>query len=359
MDVMAPQLMWIGTRCYRVNQTSLDFVCEQPGEESKPYVEEDLYEEDDRELDYDIQQIEGGKLQTSFHVPSAFFSIIIGNKGTTRRRIEAETKTQIVVPKQGTEGDVVVKGTSAKAVTACRQRIELIVLAARNKQHFTHFLSIPMTSDEIKSNYIKFREKVLTELPSGFHLDESLFQKPEKLHLTLCMMSLMDNVDRAHAAQLLQDCRESIIKITLAEFGPIEVHLRGLAYMNDDPSSVDVLYAKVESEPLQRIADQLMEYFIANGLIKREYDHVKLHATLINSTFGRHKAHSSGDEAGGDDKKHHRHQRHRRERFDATEILREFGDFDFGVQTVTEIHLSQRFSTACNGFYEATGMIKL
>lgn len=42
MDVMAPQLMWIGTRCYRVNQTSLDFVCEQPGEESKPYVEEGM-----------------------------------------------------------------------------------------------------------------------------------------------------------------------------------------------------------------------------------------------------------------------------------------------------------------------------
>lgn len=128
--------------------------------------------------------------------------------------------------------------------------------------------------------------------------------------------------------------------------------------MNDDPSSVDVLYAKVESEPLQRIADQLMEYFIANGLIKREYDHVKLHATLINSTFGRHHAHSSGEE-GGDDKKHHHHKRHRREKFDATEILREFGDFDFGVQKVSEIHLSQRFSTACNGFYEATAMVKL
>ncbi|XP_065086622.1 activating signal cointegrator 1 complex subunit 1 [Ochlerotatus camptorhynchus] len=356
MDVLKPQLMWIGTRCYRVNLVTAQEY--EQSEESKAYIEEDLYEEDDRELDYDIQLKEGGKLQTSFHVPSAFFAMIIGNKGATRRRLEAETKTQIIVPKQGTEGDVIVKGTSTKAVTACRQRIELIVLGARNKQHFTHFLSVPMISDEIKSNFIKFREKVLTELPSGFNLDESLFQKPEKLHLTLCMMSLMDNVDRTHAAQLLQDCRESIIELTLAEFGPIEVRLRGLQYMNDDPSAVDVLYAKVESEPLQRIADQIMEYFIANGLMQRQYGHVKLHATLINSVFNRHHRHSHGEGEEGEERRPH-HNRHHRDKFDATAILREFGEFDFGAQKVTEIHLSQRFSTACNGFYEATGLVKL
>lgn len=294
MDVLSPQLMWIGTRCYRVNQTSSEQQYDRQTEENTPYVEEDLYEEDDRELDYDIQSNEAGKLQTSFHVPSAFFAMIIGNKGTTRRRLEAETKTQIIVPKQGTEGDVIVKGTSAKAVTACRQRIELIVLGARNRQHFTHFLSIPLDSEEIKSNYIKFREKILTELPSGFDMDESLFQKPEKLHLTICMMSLMDNVDRAEAAQLLLDCNESFIKSTIAEYGPIEVRVNSLAYMNDDPTSVDVLYAKVVSEPLQRIADQLMEYFVAKGLVQRQYDHVKLHATLINSKFAQHRTAEEG-----------------------------------------------------------------
>lgn len=356
MDVLSPQLMWIGTRCYRVNQTSSELRYDHQTEENAPYVEEDFYEEDDRELDYDIQLKEGGKLQTSFHVPSVFFAMIVGNKGTTRRRLEAETKTQIIVPKQGTEGDVIVKGTSAKAVTACRHRIELIVLGARNKQHFTHFLSIPLDSEEIRSNFVKFREKILTELSSGFDLDESLFQKPEKLHLTLCMMSLMDNVDRAEAAQLLVECRESFIESTLAEYGPLEVRVNGLAYMNDDPSSVDVLYAKVASEPLQRIADQLMEKFIAKGLVQRQHDRVKLHATLINSKFAQH---STGDE-GSDDRKHHRNQRFQhRDRFDATEILRKFADFDFGVQKITEIHLSQRFSTACNGFYEATGMVKL
>lgn len=344
MDIMSPQLMWIGTRCYRVNQASEQRY--EQLEENKPYIEEDLYEEDDRELHYDIQPNEGGKLQTSFHVPSMFFSMIIGSKGTTRRRLETETKTQIIVPKQGTDGEIVVKGTSRKSITSCRQRIELIVLGARSKQQFTHFLSVPLNSDQIKVNYGKFREKVLTELPSAFSLDESLFQRVDKLHLTLCTMSLMDNEDRSLAAQLLVECHEMIIQPILDNFGSVEIRLCGLEYMNDDPHAVDVLYAKVESEPLQQIADKVMEYFVDNGLMQKKHDRVKLHATLINSLFR-----DNGESGDGDGA--------RRVTFDATAILREFGHFDFGTQKVTEIHLSQRYSTACDGFYEATGMVKL
>ncbi|EDS29240.1 conserved hypothetical protein [Culex quinquefasciatus] len=350
MDVMSPQLMWIGTRCYRVNQVSEQRYEQQQGQEdSKPYVEEDIYEDDDRELDYDIQMVDGGKFQTSFHVPSAFFAMLIGAKGATRKRLETETKTQILVPKQGTDGDVIVKGPSRKGVTSCRQRIELIVLGARSKQQFTHFLSIPLNSEQIRVNYAKFRERVLTELPGVFQLDESLFQRVEKLHLTLCTLSLMDNEDRARAAQLLRDCQETIVGPILEEYGPIEIRLAGLEYMNDDPHAVDVLYAKVESDVLQQVADRTMEYFVANGLMQRKYDRVKLHATLINSLFR-----GNGEIVGGDEER-----RGGRATFDAVTILREFGHFEFGMQRVSEIHLSQRYSTACDGFYEATGLIKL
>ncbi|XP_055531299.1 activating signal cointegrator 1 complex subunit 1 [Wyeomyia smithii] len=349
MDVLSPELMWIGTRCYRVNQVSEQSELQQ--DENTPYVEEDLYEEDDRETDYDIQMVDGGKFQTSFHVPSVFFAMIIGSKGTTRRRLEAETKTQIIVPKQGTEGDITVKGSSRKAVTACRQRVELIVLGARSRQQFTHFLSVPLTANEIKTKYVKFREKVLTELPVGLSIDESLFQKPDKLHLTLFTISLMDNEDRSQAALLLQQCRETIIDPILASYGSIEIRLRGLEYMNDDPHAVDVLYAKVESEPLQQIADQLMLRFIASGFVQEKYDRVKLHVTLINSLFR--------DGIAVDGSEEQQQPRNSRVTFDATTILREFGHYDFGSQRVTDIHLSQRYSTACDGYYEATGFIKL
>ncbi|XP_053685087.1 activating signal cointegrator 1 complex subunit 1 [Sabethes cyaneus] len=354
MDVMSPELMWIGTRCYRINQVSEQSYLQQQPDENKPYVEEDLYEEDDREADYEIQICEGGKFQTSFHVPSVFFAMIIGSKGTTRRRLETETKTQIVVPRQGTEGDITVKGASRKTVTACRQRIELIVLGARSRQQFTHFLSIPLSSNEIRTNYVKFREKILTELPVGFGMDESLFQNADKLHMTLFTMSLMDNEDRSQAALLLQECRETVIDPILANYGSIEIRIRGLEYMNDDPHAVDVLYAKVESEALQQIADELMQRFVSSGLVQKKYDRVKLHVTLINSLF---RDGGSGAMAGGGGEEEPRS--NARVTFDATTILREFGHYDFGAQKVSDIHLSQRYSTACDGYYEATGQIKL
>jgi hypothetical protein len=39
--------------------------------------------------------------QASFHIASAFFGMIIGKSGTTRKRIESETQSRINVPKQG------------------------------------------------------------------------------------------------------------------------------------------------------------------------------------------------------------------------------------------------------------------
>lgn len=35
-----------------------------------------------------------------FPVASAFFALLIGKKGTTKKRIEGETKTRISIPKQ-------------------------------------------------------------------------------------------------------------------------------------------------------------------------------------------------------------------------------------------------------------------
>ena len=67
---MSPQLMWIGTRCYRVNHTKATGREQESFDGPQGYVEEDLYGEDDREEDYDIVLTDNGKHQTSFHVPA-------------------------------------------------------------------------------------------------------------------------------------------------------------------------------------------------------------------------------------------------------------------------------------------------
>uniref|UniRef100_A0A3F2YU08 K Homology domain-containing protein n=1 Tax=Anopheles christyi TaxID=43041 RepID=A0A3F2YU08_9DIPT len=349
MDVISPQLMWIGTRCYRVNHTKTTSREESLAEQAQGYVEEDLYGEDDREEEYNIALTDNGKFQTAFHVPPAFYAMIIGAKGQTRQRLEAETKAQIRVPKQGTTGDIVVTGSTRKSVAAARSRIELIVLGARNKQQFTHFLSVPLNVPDVMKRFAEFRHKVANKLPVAFSIHESLFQQPEKLHITLCTMSLMDNEDRANAAQILLDCQESIISPILTENGPLEIRMRGLEYMNDDPHAVDVLYAKIESPALQKAADQIYDYFIAKGLMQKKYDHVKLHTTLINSLF--RVSHSEiVDEKAAERK---------RITFDASEVLRLYGEYDFGSMVLNEIHLSQRFSTSCTGYYESTAVLKL
>lgn len=87
---------------------------------------------------------------------SAFFGIIIGAKAATKRRIEGETRTQIKIPKQGMSGDVEITGASRADVCSARRRVEMIVLASREKHSPTHFVAVRISSADIKSNYEKF-----------------------------------------------------------------------------------------------------------------------------------------------------------------------------------------------------------
>lgn len=349
MDVLSPELIWVGTRCYRINQP-LDGAVERFDKRPAPkqYIEEDLYEAEDETCTADEDQYEveckDGRYSTSFHVPSQFFAQIIGAKGATRRRIEADTKSQITVPKQGHEGDIKITSNARKNVVAARRRIEIIVIGGRNNINFTHFLSVPMVSDAVKKSYLAFKEMVLTD-SAVFGLNEAFFQNHNKLHLTIATLTLLDNVDRASAAQYLTDCEQSIVRKITHDYGPLEVEMRGLEIMNDDPRATNVLYAIVDCEPLQVIANQIHDYFVAKGVMQRKFDRVKLHVTLINSLFGGESDVSNGKAD--------------RETFDASQIMDKYRDYYFGKIVVKEIHLSQRYTTGSNGYYEATSMIQL
>lgn len=355
MDVLNPELMWIGQRCYRVNIPVND-----RGSEKRPQVN---YEEEDYgcelEIDdddfYEIETVDNGrKFQLKVHVPQMFHSQIIGAKGATRKRLEQETATSITVPKIGSKDtNVIVKGSAKKSIISAKNRLDLIMIAGRAKQQFTHFLSLSFATDEIKSNFLKFKEQVLND--SDIHgIDESLFQKPDKLHLTLVLLVLLDNQDRAIAAEYLQDCKEMIVDPIL-QGAKLKVSLAGLNYMNDDPSAVDVLYGKVVSEELQEISNQMSDYFASRGFIQQQNENVKLHVTLLNSRFADNddavEKEDIKDSKGGN--------RMQRKTFDASKILSKYKDFYFGSFTVNEIHLSQRYSKSSNGYYEATGTLKV
>lgn len=47
-----------------------------------------------------------------------------------------------------------------------------------------------------------------------------MFQDPNKLHLTIGVMALMDNFDRLLAGKLLQECQEQIIRFVVVDLSP-------------------------------------------------------------------------------------------------------------------------------------------
>ena len=355
MDVLNPELMWIGSRCYRVNIPN-----ENRKNEEKVRVN---YEENDFDCEleigdddfYEIELVDNGrKFQLKVHVPTMFHSQVIGAKGATRRRLELETKTNIQVPKIGAKDtNVVIKGSSKKDVISAKNRLDLIMIAGRSKQQFTHFLSVSFATEEIKENFAKFKNQILND--REIHgIDESLFQKPDKLHLTIVMLVLLDNQDRVIAGECLQDCKEMIIDPILQD-APLKASMTGLNYMNDDPSAVDVLYARIESEELQQISNEVAQYFASRGFLQLQHENVKLHVTLMNSRFS-----DADDAVEKDDSDDQRDKnKNQRKTFDASKILSKFKDFHFGSFKINEIHLSQRYSKASNGYYEATGVIKI
>jgi len=69
---------------------------------------------------------------------------------------------------------------------------------------------------------------------------------------------------------------------------------------------------------LQTFADRLVDRFVASGIMLREYDHVKLHITVMNSRFRKDPSHTvvsessrTSDRAGTKD----------RESFDASRLM--------------------------------------
>nr|XP_045606852.1 activating signal cointegrator 1 complex subunit 1-like [Procambarus clarkii] len=353
-DVLRPPTVWLDGRCYRVlsplaSTTTVTNYVEEDSYGLEDAVYQDEVECGGEQAEFAWEQLNNGKFQTSFPVANCYISYIIGAKGATKKRIENETYTTLKFPVKGQSGDVVVIGKDLKTVRQARLKMELLVEQARKKQPFTHFLCIPFNKPAIQEKYIEFKKEVLEKCGSSRGVDESIFQEPAKLHLTLCVMVLADDRERYQALDALANCPESVLKKHLAG-EKLRVEMKGIEYMNDDPGEVDVLYGRINAlswtHSLQTIADSLVDEFVKAGVLNRQHDRVKLHVTLMNTLF-RHDRDGVTDSKASKD----------RESFCARQILEEFENYEFGEMEVEEIHLSVRYTTANNGFYSSSGKI--
>ena len=329
-DVCRPQLIWINGSCYRINGQNQDEKREFYGGDAPDEYEDEIgcgleNSNETNDCKYEITELENGKFKAVFHVASAFFAVIIGKKGATKKRIESDTKTRILIPKQGVENeDIQVVGDAKYFVGSACNRIDSIVSSARQRQGFTHFLSIPCNSPEMQKSLQEFQKSVMEYCEKETRgLDSTVFQTPSLLHMTIGTLALMDEVERQKAKGILEEAIKEI-KFKM----PIKIRFQGLEIMNDDPAEVDVIYAKVhECEELQKLADGLVSKFADTGLMPRQFDRVKLHVTLINTIFRK-----------GEDYE----ESQKRETLDSRPIFQFFDDFSFGSMNLTEVHLSQR-----------------
>ncbi|KAK9888928.1 hypothetical protein WA026_001148 [Henosepilachna vigintioctopunctata] len=220
----------------------------------------------DIEDNYEILPTKSGKFITTFHVPTVLIPVIVGPKGSKLKHLQEITQTMIKVPRIHEIGvPVKITGHSERSVASARNQVTLLTLSKREKLLSTHFISIPVTSDEVKANFEKFKMEILNgQATRG--IDETIFQNSEKLHLTVEVLRLLDEFEIESAKQLLsENVREFLQKPYY------KVKLKGVEIMNDDPSDADVLYAKVEMEEnndltnFEEVVSQISDLFHING----------------------------------------------------------------------------------------------
>ncbi|XP_012256906.2 activating signal cointegrator 1 complex subunit 1 isoform X1 [Athalia rosae] len=350
-NILNPELVWIDGRCYRFNESSA--WSKERGtatyQEESTYLENDYDSGDDEPSlqKIDIEATDGGNFKHSFYCPKQFFAFLVGPKGLTRKKLEMETSTSIQIPRLGQDGDIVLIGQSRKKIKSARYKIDDFIRPLRTKLRITHFLSIPANGEDVRSRFEKFKESVLKSDMPMQGVEESIFQNPHKLHLTLGVLWLLDDSEKEKAVRALEHCNENIIKPIILKNGPILLTIRGVDYMNDDPANVAVLYGKVHSnnDVLQSIANEIVNYFVEIGLAKLEIQKkVKLHMTLMNTKF-------KNDENQASSK--------RRDKFDARNILEAHKDTKFGEFIWDSIHISQFRTVASDGFYDHVGKIMI
>ncbi|XP_003375838.1 activating signal cointegrator 1 complex subunit 1 [Trichinella spiralis] len=82
---------------------------------------------------------------------------------------------------------------------------------------------------------------------------KDLFQNPNRLHLTVGTLVLMNENERKIARELLHQCKESVVLC----------RLHGIEIMNDDPANVNVLYGKVEFDSVEELDSSLLTKYVS------------------------------------------------------------------------------------------------
>uniref|UniRef100_A0A1I8HLH6 KH domain-containing protein n=2 Tax=Macrostomum lignano TaxID=282301 RepID=A0A1I8HLH6_9PLAT len=283
-----------------------------------------------------------GRYRLRLPIPSAFHKFLIGRHGDAKRRLEAETGVELIIPRMGdTESPVLALGRTKAQLASAKTRIELLLADARDRLPITHFLSISLAAESVRHRYEQFRDSALKWCGGDRGINDGVFQGAARLHVTCAPLLLLTSQEVARAKRLLDEFgRDRLPELMRVDSGPLTVSLSGLEIMNDDTSDTKVLYAQL-CEPtgrLQAIANALADQFQSLARAQPGREGVKLHVTLMNARY----AADSSD-----------NRQNRSLSFDAAHLLSKFSNFDFGSCQPDSIQLSKSSSGTSKDSYYA------
>lgn len=113
---------------------------------------------------------------------------------------------------------IVITARNREAIISARHRIQLLMESSKKNINYTHFLSIPLNKQGIIDNFNSFKTDTLEKYnwrngkAEQYKIDESLFQTPSKLHLTIGMLKLLDDDEKKRAVNALTSCKKQVIE---------------------------------------------------------------------------------------------------------------------------------------------------
>ncbi|CAB4380126.1 unnamed protein product [Rhizophagus irregularis] len=306
-----------------------------------------------RESVINKKEVHEGYFTDRLDVPQPLHRLIIGRGGGTVKQIMAETKTNIIIPKDENlvSNLVTISGTKVGIERAKKQIKNIIESDSIFILPPTHFISIPLTDTHLQRKVEDFKSNVLELNLQG--VDKSILINSHTLHITIGTLHLYRKEDIEGAMRLLKSLSKTIDGIIGTR--TLVSTLSGLAVMENDIVKSHVLYAKVEepegqNSTLKKLGEYLIEEFAAEGYLKKENRPLKLHVTLINTRHrNEHSASSNNDKHGESN----------RYPFNAGPILNKFGGIEFGNNRLESIHISKIGEYDENGRHRSEGGIKL
>mmetsp|Transcript_15825 Transcript_15825/g.34874 ORF Transcript_15825/g.34874 Transcript_15825/m.34874 type:complete len:376 (-) Transcript_15825:62-1189(-) len=323
---------------------------------------EESYDDPDVEVTF-----EGDSFVHHMYVPSVFHKFIVGTRGVTKQRLEIDSGASIQVPDKDTASDtVVLKAREKQAVYSARAQIELLIEKEEDKLDYTHFLSIPLNDGQFHKNVEDWKSEVLEAGYGG--IDGSLFMQIPRLHFTICMLKLHTDAQMQSCVSALKEASASLGKALKGV--PLTCSMHGLHIMNDDPREVDVVFTgDLKNSDLtlrtNAMADVVFDFLKKSSCVSEASlnkqrvltttgnAEVKLHCTLMNTKYRRGQVHDHSDSANP------RRRFQPREPFDASNLLKEFGQAEFGTFSLSELHISSLSSFRNDGYYSPAFVLPL